>query len=347
MEKKKIIHVLNTGSYSGAENVVINIMSNMKHDVDMVYVSPEGSIRQILEERGLPFYAINKLTYSTIRKVIKELNPDIIHAHDFTAGMVSAIATTKIPIINHLHHNSPWLKKLGIRSILYGLACFRIHTILTVSNSVMRDFIFGRFAKTKNKVVGNPINTEDIRTKAKSATLKNSSDIIFLGRLAPPKNPLLFLDIVAQVVKTIPNLKVAIVGDGELRECMERYIIKHNLSGVITLYGFVKNPYGLLTNSKILCLTSTWEGFGLVVTEAFALGKPVVAAAVGGVVDLVDDTCGRLCYIPSHYAEHILNLLLNHDLYLKQSTAALSKGKQLDNIQHYISCMAKTYEQTH
>lgn len=347
MKKKKVIHLLNTGSYSGAENVVINIMSNMKQDVDMVYVSPDGDIRQILEDHGLTFYAINKLSYSTIRKVIKDLDPDIIHAHDFTAGMVSAIATSRIPIINHLHHNSPWLKKLGIRSILYGLASFRIHTILTVSNSIMRDFIFGRFANTKSKVVGNPINVEDIRTKAKTATLEKSSDIIFLGRLASPKNPILFLDIITQVVKVIPNLKVAMVGDGELRECVERYIIKHNLTDVVTLYGFVKNPYGLLKNSKILCLTSSWEGFGLAVTESFALGKPVVAAAVGGVVDLVDDTCGKLCYSPSHYSEHILNLLQNHDMYLKQSEAAKSKGEKLDNTQRYISCIAETYELTH
>lgn len=347
MKKTKIIHLLNTGSYSGAENVVINIMSNMKHDVDMVYVSPDGSIRQILEERGLTFYAINKLTYSSLRKVIKELNPDIIHAHDFTAGIIATISSCSIPIINHLHNNSPWLKKYGLYSFVYGICSFKFKKILTVSESVMKEYVFGRYLNNKCDVIGNPIDICAIKQLANTATIKEKSDIIFLGRLAPPKNPLLFLDIVAQVAKVIPNLKVAMVGDGELRECVEHYIIKHNLFDIVTLYGFVKNPYGLLKNSKILCLTSSWEGFGLVVTEAFALGKPVVAAAVGGVVDLVDDTCGRLCYSSSHYSEHILNLLQNHDIYLKQSEAAQSKANKLDNIQHYINCIAETYALTH
>ena len=46
-----------------------------------------------------------------LKKAIEKIQPDIIHAHDFTAGILAASLINRIPIINHLHNNSPWLKK--------------------------------------------------------------------------------------------------------------------------------------------------------------------------------------------------------------------------------------------
>jgi len=71
MKKIKVLHILNTGSYSGAENVVITIIKNMAISVDAIYLSPDGSIRNHLEENSISFYSIEKLTVSNLKKLLK------------------------------------------------------------------------------------------------------------------------------------------------------------------------------------------------------------------------------------------------------------------------------------
>ena len=78
---------------------------------------------------------------------------------------------------------------------------------------------------------------------------------------------MLFVEIVKKLVSKIPQLKVAIVGDGELRKQVEQKILDLNLTENITLWGFQKNPYGLVKNTKVVCMPSVWEGFGLAAVE--------------------------------------------------------------------------------
>jgi len=194
--KIRILHILNTGSYSGAENVVITIIQNTANNLDNIYLSLNGSIRDILNEKKIRFYAVEKLSVHNIRKAIRELKPDIIHAHDFTAGIIASLSTSKIPIINHLHNNSPWIKEVGINSIAYGLSCLRYRKILTVSDSVMNEFVFGYWFKKKSIVVGNPIDVRTIYSKIENIELTEfpESDVLFLGRLSDQKNPIFFRD---------------------------------------------------------------------------------------------------------------------------------------------------------
>ena len=82
------------------------------------------------------------------------------------------------------------------------------------------------------------------------------------------------------------------VGDGEQKDlCIEK-IKQYNLENTIKMYGFVENPYVILKNAKIACTTSKWEGFGLAVIEALALGVPVVVENVGNLSEIVNDQCG-------------------------------------------------------
>lgn len=84
----RVMHVLNTGKYSGAENVVMTIINLMKDRVDATYVSLDGTIKEYLEELDIDFYPIEKLACKEIKKAIKDIKPDIIHAHDYTAGII-------------------------------------------------------------------------------------------------------------------------------------------------------------------------------------------------------------------------------------------------------------------
>ena len=216
MKRLKIVHVLASNKYSGAENVVLTIMKNIK-DVDCIYLSPKGEIEERLNQEGVAYYGIDKLNYTNLKKAIKEIKPDIIHAHDFLASAYSSLVSKgKIPVISHIHNNPPFITSYGIFSILYYITCKNYNKILTVSDSVMNEYVFGDKLKYKSLVVGNPFDAQYIQYKADHAELMNQSDIIYLGRLTEAKNPFVFLDIIQDLKQKIPTLKVNMVGAGEL-----------------------------------------------------------------------------------------------------------------------------------
>lgn len=345
MKKKRVLHILNTGSYSGAENVVISIINNTKEEVDSVYLSKDGTIREILKENDIDFYPVTKISFKELRRAVKEIKPDVIHAHDFTAGIMSAMTIFNVPIINHLHNNSPWLQKIGLKSILYAVSTFRYKKILTVSDSVMDEFIFSNICKAKSEVIGNPIDIKKIVEKVENKNICEPYEIAFLGRLSPPKNPLFFLEIISELKKRMPNIQVRMIGDGELREEVESKIKELELEDNVKLLGFQRNPYEYLYQAKILCMPSVWEGFGLAAVEAIALGKPVVAAPVGGLVNIVDESCGKLCCEKMEYVNEITKLLTNVRYYKKKCEGAIVKVGVVNNITKYTQNIIDLYNQ--
>lgn len=343
MKKKKVMHVLCMGGYSGAENVTITLINCLKSNFESVYVSPEGDIQEILKENKIEHYAVNSITVKSIKNAMKAIKPDIIHAHDFRAGVVCAIASSKVPVVNHLHNNATWIKKYCAKSLIYGAVAWRFERILTVSESVMDEYILGNYLKKKTFVIGNPIDLRSVQDKVNCAVLKEKSDIMFLGRLEEPKNPLLFIDIINEVTKIIPNVKVVMVGDGNLRDKVLRRIKELKLENHITLYGFQKNPYGLLDSTKILCMPSKWEGFGLAAVEGLFLGKTIVASPVGGLKKIINSECGFLCETINMYVKSIVTLLSNEELYMKKCEFAKKRAYDFDNIEDYKDKICEIY----
>ncbi len=348
MKKIKVMHVLCMNTYSGAENVAITLINSLKDTVDSVYVSPAGSICDVLKENNIKHYAIQKVSVPDIKKAVKDLGPDIIHAHDFTAGVVCSAVAGKIPVINHLHNNSPWLKKICPNTIIYALSCFKYKKILTVSDSVMDEFIFGNGFRHKTAVVGNPVNLSVIRDKAEYSIMDEAAqaDMVFLGRLTQPKNPLFLLDIIKDLRQKKQDLRVFVIGDGELRDDFKARINEYALSDCVTMYGFQKNPYPYLKAAKVMCMPSQWEGFGLAAVEALALGKPVVAAPVGGLKDIINNSCGNLCDCKDDYVSAIYDLLTDYKLYETKSRGAVNRANEFDNIEAYRRTVLDAYEQT-
>lgn len=343
-----VMHVLNSRQYSGAENVAITIINSMREQIDSVYVSPTGPIKDYLDENNIQYFPVNKLSRSELVRAIKTNKPDIIHAHDFTAGIITAITGTKIPIINHLHNNPPWIKHYNLRSFVYALSCFRYDKILTVSDSVMNEYIFGKFFKKKTEIIGNPIDVERIRrltsiNHQEDKKRINTYDISFLGRFSHQKNPFLFLDIVAEVKKLKPDVSVVMIGDGELKEEVEKKIRQLKLEENITLTGFQKNPYPLLNQAKILLMPSSWEGFGLAAVEALALGKPVICSGAGGLPKIVNEECGAICNQYDSYVKNIMMLLNNEEQLKRISASAVRRANLLYNLNTYKNKLCKIY----
>ena len=343
-DRIKVLHILNTGAFSGAENVVVTIMNQTRETIDARYVSLEGNIREVLEEREINYIPISSINPWTLTKLIKKERPDIIHAHDFTASISAALMLTRIPVISHLHHNSPWLKRINLRSIMYGLSCFRYNKILTVSSSVMDEFIFGSFFSSKTKVISNPVDSFRIKYLSERANPVKSYDLAFLGRLTEAKNPEAYLHIVSELKKEHTNIQALILGNGELLNEIKEQIRYLNLEKNIELKGFQKNPYIYLKKAKILCMPSRWEGFGLAAVEALSLGLPILASEVGGLPTIVDESCGKLCHSINDFVDAANNLLRDEILFLNKSEGALKRSQELDNIPEYMETLSQIYE---
>ena len=341
---RTVLHILNTSTYSGAENVAITIiraMSARHTDCRLIYVSPDGPIRERLNKEGVEFEPITSVSVKEIRRVVRKYRPDMIHAHDFTASIVSAAATLRTPVISHIHNNVPWLKRLCPRSIVYGLSCIRYRRILGVSPSVFDEFVFGGLIKKKSHVVGNPIDLSITREAKEHADIRDGYDVVFLGRLSEAKAPLEFVEVIGELSKRI-KVSAAMIGDGELRDAVSEKISTLGLSDTVKLLGFMDNPHGVLGASRALCMTSKWEGYGLVAAEALALGKPVVATRVGGIPTILGEI-GYLCDSKDEMINSLMALLGDAELYREASHRALERAAELDNVGEYIDGLNRIY----
>lgn len=346
---KKVLHILNSSSYSGAENVVINIIKNMekyKYKFDFCYTSKTGVIEKRLKNEQIEYYLIDSLSIHNIKKAVSYYKPDIIHAHDFTASIMSSIAIKNIPIISHLHNNPPWIKEYCIKSLAYKFTIKKYEKILTVSESVISEYIFKDCMKKKSVVIGNPIDTSIIKEKANIKKVDEKYDILFIGRLTEQKNPIRFINLIKKIVDDIPDIRCACIGDGNLYEECKRHIEKLNLNKNIKLYGFLENPYTYLKEAKLLCITSEWEGFGLVAIEALSLGVPVLTTGVGGLSEIVNNKCGKICNNDEEYISEIKKLLSIKGYYNDKQQAAILRAKQLDNIEKYCFDLNNIYSES-
>lgn len=343
MIKKKVFFIMSTDDFSGAEAVNFSIIEGLKDKYDFYWVSSKGNINYFLEEHKIRWIEIDKLNVKEIRRIVKENKPDILHATDFRASVICALANTKVFLIEHLHNNSPWLKKMCINSFVFLYACFKSDAILTVSESIEKEYIFSKVIKNKIECIDNPISREKILSKVSDLNCKKIYDVCCVARLTEQKNPCKFLGIIAKLKKEFKTIKAVWVGDGELKEYVFKKAKDLNLTENIEFVGFKKNPYEYMVKSKIFVLTSDWEGYGLVAFEALTLGLPCVVSNVGGLPKIVNNECGKLCIEQENFIDEILKLLKNNDYYSQKANNALLRSKGIDNYNNYINVIDEKY----
>ena len=286
----KVMHVLNSRIYSGAEKVVCQIIHAFQGEVEMVYCSPESDIvRKMVEGQGVTYLPMKTMSVSELSRVIREQKPDLIHAHDMRAGFFSALCCGKIPLVSHIHNNAYDARGLSPKTVGYLLAGFRAKHIFWVSQSSFDGYAFHKLFARKSSVLYNVIDTDEIHTKLSQDSNSYDYDLIYVGRLTYQKNPQRLLRLCARLKESKPDLKVAIVGTGELEEELKALSQELNLEDTVRFLGFQPNPIKMVACSKAMILTSRWEGTPMCALEAMALGTPVVSTPSDGMKDLLTD----------------------------------------------------------
>lgn len=128
MNKIKVLHILSSKTYNGAENVVCQINSMLQgaeDNIEIVYCSLDGPVRSHIEDNGIRFVPVSKISKKEIAHVIRKVKPDIIHAHDMRAGFVAALACGRTPLVSHIHNNNFDSRGLSLKSVLYLYAAIK------------------------------------------------------------------------------------------------------------------------------------------------------------------------------------------------------------------------------
>lgn len=342
----KVMHVLNSRIYSGAEKVVSQIIKSFeKTDVEMVYCSPDSeTVRQMLAEQGVTFLPVDSMTPKNLRRVIREQKPDLIHAHDMRASFVSALCCGKIPLVSHIHNNAYDARGLSPKSIAYLIAGFKARHIFWVSNSSYEGYLFHKLFAKKSSVLYNIIDTDQIFAKKAQDGNTYDYDMIYVGRLTYQKDPQRLMRICALLKERKPDLKVAIVGTGELEAETKQLCAQLNLQENVHFLGFQSNPIKMVHDSKVMILTSRWEGTPMCALEAMALGVPVVSTPSDGMRDLIEDGVnGYLHDEDAVLVEKLLKIILDPDHRQMLSRNTVQKFEQINDAPKYQQAIAACY----
>ena len=341
----KVMHVLNSRIYSGAEKVVCQIIKSFRGEIEMVYCSPDSDIvRQMLAEQNVTYLPMKNMSVSELRRVIREQKPDLIHAHDMRAGFFSALCCGKIPLVSHIHNNAYDARGLSAKTVGYLLAGFQAKHILWVSQSSFDGYAFHKLFAKKSSVLYNIIDTQQIFDKKAQDSHTYDYDMIYVGRLTYQKDPQRLMRLCARLKQDKPDLKVAIVGTGELLEEAQTLCESLNIQENVHFLGFQSNPIKMVADSKAMILTSRWEGTPMCALEAMALGTPVVSTPSDGMKDLLEDgVSGYLTDDDEQMARDLLKIFTDpeHRKYLADN--AKRKFDSINDAEAYKKAISDCY----
>ena len=270
------------------------------------------------------------------KEVIRSVQPDVIvNAHCQLVTWILPFVYKDIPKIVEMHQSRQGLEVFDRQFMSPMMRWIHRHSTRWIYS------IYDRFVvlthgdedawKCKNSVViPNFHNFKVLPTIPKKEVHKQ---LILLARLMPQKRIDLMIDIWAQLATDFPGWHVKVLGEGHQRPQLEEKIIKLGLQESFQLPGEVQDVTKELQNSDILCLTSEYEGFGIVLIEAMANGIPVIAFEYVGVHDIIDDGTDGVVVPFGHiqcFAQRLRLLMTNEEKRWELAKHALSSVNKFD-----------------
>ena len=252
----------------------------------------------------------------TLIGLVRSFQPDVVHSHMVHANLLTRVARVfvEMPRLVCTAHSTNEGGRL--RMLAYRLTDRMADISTNVSQEAVRVFE-EKGAVPKGRMIpvlnGIDINKFEFNGPVRNCFRENMGVtekriLIAVGRFFEAKDYPNLLRAFALVVKQNSNVCLWIVGDGPLRSTMESVACELNLSSHITFFGIRYDIPEIMNAADVFVLSSAWEGFGLVVAEAMATERIVVATDCGGVRELVGD-CGYI--VPPRDFVQLSNALLS------------------------------------
>ena len=281
---------------------------------DMSYAAAAAGVQPfMLPEMSREISLKDALTIWKLFRLMRREQPDIVHTHTAKAGtvgrvaglMYSALAARRCRFVHtyHGHVFHSYYGKFKTRLFLAierFLARFATDRIVVISEQQRREinevFRVGRREQFAVIPLGIDLSAyaswQDRRPRWRAELKLKDDDLLIgiVGRVTEIKNHRLFLEAAALLKKTIGSrVRFVVIGDGNLRRDLEEQAKSLGLENDVSFPGTRNDPENFYPALDIVALTSLNEGTPLTLIEAMANARPVIATAVGGVVDLLGD----------------------------------------------------------
>jgi glycosyltransferase involved in cell wall biosynthesis len=316
MRKIAVLYVITKLELGGAQLQVLDLIRNLNRAcyapvlftaADGLLVEEACAIKGLVVKRSRwlqrpinplkDFFALFELV-----RVIRRSQIDIIHTHSSKAGIIGRLAgrLAGVKIIVHtvhgwsFHDYQSWLE----RSISIWLERFVgrfSKAIIVVSTHDKQRGLRCRIAPPERYVMIRygidyrhfSVSHHNLRQRLKIPP--EATVVTMISCLKPQKSPLDFIEVASTVAQRFADARFFLVGDGILRNRLERLICKKDLTRCVSLLGWRRDIAEILASTDIFVLTSRWEGLPVAVLEALAAQKPCLVTDTGAVAEVIRD----------------------------------------------------------
>jgi glycosyltransferase involved in cell wall biosynthesis len=355
----KVLILITKSNGGGAQRYVYDLATNLpKSDFEVEVMAGGGGVMiDKLTEAGIKSSGdlpigrdINIFddikAFFKLVSILKQKKPDVLHVNSSKIGGLGALAGRLVGIKNIIftahgwafNENRTFISKFIIKT-LHWLTIFLSHRTISVSEALTSQMENWPFVKDKVSVVHNGIKNEAIFSKINARFelakinpifdnfTKNNQikDLVFIGSVGELHHIKGYEYAIAGIKKLNKKFVYLIIGDGEHRTNIENKIKELGLENSVLLLGRVPNASHYLKAFDIFLMTSLSEGLPYVLLEAGIAQLPIVATAVGGIPEVIDDMESGILIQSKKEKEilHAIEYYLNHKKTLKEFGTAI------------------------
>ncbi|MFL5863646.1 MAG: glycosyltransferase [Solirubrobacteraceae bacterium] len=308
----RVLFISYSAALGGAERVLLDWASGMPRDV--VIACPEGPLmtaagavglgtlvlrRRTLELRSNPATRLRAARATLghaldIRRLVRNLDPDLLVAWGMRTAVARLLGAPRQPCA-FVHHDFLPGRLIGMT---VRAAAAAAAPVIVPSRAVADDLDPRRRLGGRLHVIAPGVDVD--RFAEVDRPPADPPEIVVLGALVGWKRPDLALDAVALARRSVPGLRLRIVGatldaaDGALLESLQARAARPELAGAVSFDGQVPDPRAALARATCLLHCAPREPFGVAVLEALAAERPAVVPATCGPSEIVDASCGAL-----------------------------------------------------
>ena len=304
---KIMVEIIQHLKPGGIEKLVFDIMRLQASDVKVYIVALEGErsacfahwpALQAYQERlifldkqsGFKFLTVRRL-----RKVLMQLDVDIIHTHHIGPLLYGGMATLKLTNIQHIHTEHDAWHLLDYKQLRMTKLILRLNRITLVADALtvgeqLTEMLGSHIVPV---TILNGIDTEKFSPSTNHKIYKKNSRVFKIGcaaRLVREKS----LDVLIEAIANIPNVELIIAGDGPEKQNLVDLVRELGLSAKVKFIGYREDMVSFYRQLDLFVLTSSNEGLPLSILESQSCNVPVICSDVGAVHEGVCKQTGRL-----------------------------------------------------
>ncbi|MCA9306232.1 MAG: glycosyltransferase family 4 protein [Phycisphaerales bacterium] len=316
-----VVHLLHTVAYGGIETILINWFGSVdpaRVDLHLVvFANPSASEDAFVREAAKRGIKVRKIPWSrrkpifksarALAPILRELNADIVHAHNVYAEVVAYIAARKTgaKVMNTLYVWADFGWKRNIQQWISARLIRRFDLVTSQCPQTMNETIRRGVPASRQKVLISGIrplgDRMDPQTRrARRAEMGMHDDdfvLVNVARLYPEKAQDLLLRAFKRIHEQRPQTQLRIYGIGPLNAELRALCTSLGLDDCVRFMGFAEDLPSILQCCDMMIHPSHAEGVPLSICEGMRAGLPILATRVGGVPDMItDDRSG--CLIP-------------------------------------------------